>query len=219
MFDRKKIKKFNLRLYHWYKKNNRGYPWRSNPDLYSLLVAEILLQKTNADKVVPAYLEIINRYPTAQKLVRARRKTLERIILPLGLIGKVDILKQMAERIISWGNTNVSRQMLLGIKGVGDYIANSVLIHWKHKRLPLLDPNFIRIYKRVFGLTSNHSRPRTDKQLWENALHLIPRRNVSRYACAILDFGAVVCRARNPKCLECTMYPDVCLGVLKGIKE
>ena len=209
-----KLRKFNTRLNRWFKGNARQFPWRQRHELYPLLIAEILLQKTNADKVVPAYQEIMERYPTPSHLMRARRKTLGRIILPLGLIGKVEILKSMAKKLVTWEDGNPTRDQLLGIKGVGGYIASSVIIHTQGKRYPILDPNFIRIYDRVFAISSNRSRPRTDKILWEKTLELMPKKNISCYVYAMLDFGALVCRAKNPKCVECPMYDNVCVGVL-----
>jgi A/G-specific adenine glycosylase len=207
----KNLKKFNRLLFNWHEKNARDYPWRKKKNFYSLLIAEILLQKTNADKVVPSYNEIIKKYSSPQKLSRAKRASLKRIIRPLGLLNKSDVLREMAKEIDNWTDRDVSEENLLKIRGVGSYIARSVLIHHKTERLSLLDPNFIRIYKRVFGLESERSRPRCDKKLWEKANFYMPsKKDVSRYVYAILDFGALVCRAKKPKCYECPMHDIVC---------
>ena len=208
-----KVNEFNIRVIEWHSTNSRHFPWRDRSDLYSLLVAELLLQKTNADKVVPAYSEIIKRYPIPEKLSRARTKTLQKIVAPLGLIKRTKTLKSVAEQITNINNANIDLNHLLSIKGVGEYMARSVLIHSKGVRLALLDPNFLRVYGRIFGLSSTHSRPRCDKNLWERAYAFFPIIKVSNYVYAMLDFAALVCRVSKPKCSSCPMFPDVCQGV------
>jgi A/G-specific adenine glycosylase len=217
--DPGKRRKFNIRLRNWYKRNSRSFPWRQHHELYPLLTAEILLQRTNADKVVPAYLEILRRYPTPDRLMRSWKKTLERIIQPLGLIGKAETLRSLAKELVIWDDSDLSRDKLLKLRGVGEYIASSIIIHVQGKRCPILDPNIIRIYKRVFGISSNLSRPRCDKALWQKTLEVIPQKNVSQYVYALLDFGALICRARNPLCLDCPMFDDVCLGVDSSVNH
>jgi len=207
-----KVRSFNQRLYNWFSRNGRSFPWRRNPDLYSLLIAEILLQKTNADRVVSAYEEILREYPTPKDMASAATIDIKNIIRHLGISSRSENLKGMARHLLTL-KTTPSEQELLQIRGVGTYIARSVLIHTKQKKLSLLDPNFIRTYSRVFGLTSSRSRPRTDPELWLAAVRLVPRRNPSRYVYAILDFGALICRASSPKCLDCPMYQNVCSGV------
>ncbi len=207
------VAKFNRELFKWQKKNYRNYPWRLKDDIYSILVAEILLQKTNADKVVPVYEQFIKYYPSPEKLKFAKYSKLKKIIMPLGLYYKADILKKISRTIIQWGNTIPSESELLCIKGIGQYIARSILIHVKNERLSLLDPNFIRIYKRVFNLTSSKARPRTDTILWKESIKLLPQKNVSKYVYAILDFGALICTSKKPMCGHCPMHPNICTGL------
>jgi len=210
--DRSGVRKFNTRLYKWHKNNARQFPWRNSSDLYPLLIAEILLQKTNADKVVSAYQELLRRYPSPESLSRAHRGTLKKIIRPLGLVGKVEILKSMSKQLAASKDTEPNLDKLLAMKGIGEYMARSVLIHSRGTRLSLLDPNFVRIYERVFGVRSNRSRPRCDKALWQKAYEFMPRANPSKYVYAMLDFGALVCRASKPKCSDCPMSGDLCNG-------
>ncbi len=212
-FQHSKIKEFNIRLAKWHTKNGRNFPWRARSDLYSLLVAELLLQKTNAEKVVPVYRDIMKRYPLPNKLMRARIKTLQRIVGPLGLIGRVKTLMSVAEQLVILSAVDINLDRLLSIKGIGEYIARSALIHSKGTRLALLDPNFLRVYGRVFGLSSALTRPRCDKNLWEQASKLTAKENVSDYVYAILDFAALVCRASKPECPMCPMFPDICVGL------
>lgn len=212
-FNREHIEEFNYRLIRWFKEFGRSFPWRERNDVYSLLVAEILLQKTNAAKVVDAYNEIIAIYPTPKALSSGSIDLIQKIITPLGLINKAYILVNAARILTSVDENSVTLENLLSIKGIGNYIARSVLIHSREEIYSLLDPNFLRIYERVFGLRSSLSRPRTDKKLWHAAEILLPQEHISQYSYAILDFGALVCTLKKPNCFQCPMYSDVCKGV------
>jgi A/G-specific adenine glycosylase len=107
---------------------------------------------------------------------------------------------------------SITLETLLNIKGIGNYIARSILIHGKNERFSLIDPNFIRIYKRVFNIESEKRRPRDDKNLWKKVEILLPESNFSEYSYAILDFGAVICKLKNPKCSICPMMEIICQG-------
>lgn len=211
--DQNKLMEFHIRLNSWYQKNKRQFPWRQKKDLYSLLIAELLLQKTNADKVMPVYLDLLKHYPTPEKLMRARESTLRKMIAHLGLVNRAVLLKSVSREMKDIKVDEITLDRLLKIRGVGKYMATSIIIHLKGQKLSLLDPNFIRIYDRIFELHSARSRPRTDKELWEKASTILPKKNISEYVYAVLDFGALVCRATKPKCSECPMYNDVCVGI------
>ena len=50
---------FQNKLLVWYSENNRNFPWRNSKQFYNIIIAEIMLQKTNADKVEKIYPDFI----------------------------------------------------------------------------------------------------------------------------------------------------------------
>lgn len=56
-----KINWFRDRLRAWGEQHLRNYPWRQTSEPYPILIAEFLLQKTDADTVVPVYQAFANR--------------------------------------------------------------------------------------------------------------------------------------------------------------
>src|SRR5204863_5089253 len=57
----------------WYEPRRHAYPWRADdPDPYRTLVSEVMLQQTQAARVVPAYLEFVGRFPSVRRLAAAR---------------------------------------------------------------------------------------------------------------------------------------------------
>ena len=72
-------------LSRWGTADGRTLPWRYSGDEYRLGVAEVLLQKTKADAVVPVWETVTARYPTAAALASAKSDDLWRLVSPLGL--------------------------------------------------------------------------------------------------------------------------------------
>lgn len=210
--DELKVKRrvFIRRIRKWYKLNRRDFAWRKTENPYFLTIAEVLLQKTNAEKAESAYKVIIKRYKNPARLASANKSELESILQNIGLIGRVDTLISVGRFFSLHKESTVTPSELMEIKGLGKYMSNSVVIHSSGARLPLLDPNIIRIYSRVFDIESKSSRPRCDNKLWESSQALLPRDNISEYFYALLDFGAMICTARNPKCLTCTVGKGIC---------
>src|SRR3989338_8339289 len=83
-------------LLNWFEKRGRSFPWRKTKDPYKIFIAETLLQKTNVEKALPAYLTIIKRYPTIKALSKAHIRDLRRVIASLGLIKRALFLKMGA---------------------------------------------------------------------------------------------------------------------------
>lgn len=207
-----KYRSFLTRLTRWHKTNRRHYPWRGQNSLYELLLAEILLQRTNAAKVESVFAEMISTYPKPADLAHANPEKLRHLIAPLGLPTRVKSLISLGKSLETHSGP-WKRKDLMGLKGVGAYISGAVHIHHYGRRTELLDPNIIRIYGRIFGLISTHTRPRNDPAFLELSKTLLPSRNISDYIYALLDFGALVCKAINPICQTCPMFKKVCPGI------
>jgi len=88
-------------LFHWFAAEGRSFAWRQIDDPFRILIAEILLQKTNAAKVEPVYLKLVRRYPYAQCLAEANLSELEDLLRPLGLRYRAGRLIKCAEAVLS----------------------------------------------------------------------------------------------------------------------
>ena len=52
-------------LVNWYEAVRRPLPWRFTRDPWALLVSEVMLQQTQAARVVPHWERFMARFPTA----------------------------------------------------------------------------------------------------------------------------------------------------------
>ena len=78
------VEHFRADLLDWAEDNLRSFPWRGTTDPYEVLVAEILLQKTAAERVEPIYIELLATYPSLNDLAEADPDCLGNIIYSLG---------------------------------------------------------------------------------------------------------------------------------------
>ena len=60
-------------LLDWYAEHGRDLPWRRTRDPYAILVSEVMLQQTQVPRVVPRYLDWLERWPTVEALAAAPR--------------------------------------------------------------------------------------------------------------------------------------------------
>ena len=201
-----KDKIFADKLLTWFKSNKRHFPWRERKDPYSVLVAEVLLRKTDAPKVLTVYENFLSKYPNSKILANASVAALEKDLEPLGLYKRrAKELKMLAEILMKkyGGQLPRAKQELLELPGVGNYIANAVLCFAYDEDLPLLDTNFIRVLKRFFGIKSLKARARTDRTLWKAAEDIIPKGEAKEFNLAMIDFASLICTAKNPRCKIC----------------
>lgn len=203
MKNKQLITAFQKKLLRWHKKHRRNFLWRRRPTPYKVLVSEILLQKTNAEKVEPAFRELIAKYPSIKSLSRADLRSLKNLIKPLGLLYRAERLRDAAREIENRhkGKVPDNQEDLLKLRGVGLYVANAVLCFGYGKRYPIFDTNVERIFMNELNLKSKLSRGRTDRKMWEAAKEIMPSRNYKEFNFALLDYSALVHPKRTkPTC-------------------
>ena len=200
------IKWFRQQLSIWSVANLRDFPWRRITDPYHLLVAESLLQRTDAQTVTPIYELFLERYPSLEDLAAANLADITKILKPLGLFFRAERLQQCAEIILNRydGKIPNTQEKLLKLPGIGDYSARAIGSQAFNQPLAVLDANVARILERFFGLQGERVKSRS-KILWGAAELIAPKQNVGTWNLTLLDFGAMVCKAPNPCCQACPL--------------
>jgi len=202
---------FREALLEWGDENLREFPWRVTDDPYRVFIAEVMLQRTLATKVVPVYREFVDRYPDFGALFRANEGDLADLIRPLGLQNrKARAFVNIAEDLCGSG-VPASEDELLTLPFVGRYAANATLCFSFSECRPIVDTNVVRIYNRYFGKEFSGDQ---DEAAWSFSKRVLPEDQCRRFNLALLDFGAEVCTSRDPRCNhcpvneECNFYSD-----------
>lgn len=191
---------FQEDLIRWGRSSSRTFPWRKDPSPYEILVAEILLQATFAEKVTPVYEKLLEDNPEPGALSKASESELVSLLRPLGLQQrKASWLISMAEYLATEGVPTTFEE-ISNLDGIGRYGANAVLCFGFGERRPIVDTNVIRIYDRV---CSEDFSDTEDPRAWEFAERALPEKRFEEYNLALLDLGAEVCTSQNPACESC----------------
>ena len=199
--------RFRRQLLAWYRAHGRDLPWRRTDDPYHILVSEVMLQQTQVDRVLPKYHEWLDRYPTFEALAEAPPDDIVRTWYPLGYNIRPHRLQSIARQAVAehGGRLPSAPETLLSFKGIGAYTAGAIRSFAFRQRAAILDTNVARVLFRVFigkGELKSHAMT---QRLWALSEALVPRKDVFDFNQALMDFGAMQCPARKPRCLVCPM--------------
>lgn len=175
-------------------------------------MAEYLVQRTKASQVEPIYREFLKKWPDFISLSKATLREITSVIRPLGLEYRAKRIRIIAKLIVRLFGATIPDDLdelkrLYG-KGVGDYMAHAILCFAYDQDVPVVDKNVERILKRVFSVRARKDGHR-DQRLWTFAAQLVPRGKARYYNWSMIDFGALVCPAKNPLCSSCPVL-EIC---------
>lgn len=203
----KRISWLRRRLLSWFARNGRSFPWReAGRTPYEVVVAEILLQGTTAAGVARTYAGFVGRFPSWVALAQSPLEELEIALRLFGLWRrKAQAFQHLAQSIeANGGVVPRTRTELERLPGIGPYTASAMLAIVYGRAEPLLDVNMARLLGRFLG-SSQGAEAKPRRTLYALALLLVRSKRSLEVNWAVLDFGALVCRARSPLCLECPL--------------
>src|SRR6187401_3660794 len=159
--------RFRRQLLAWYRAHGRDLPWRRTSDPYRILVSEIMLQQTQVDRVLPKYLEWLDRYPTLAALAAAPEPDVVRTWYPLGYNIRPRRLHAIARESVDRfaGALPGDEETLRSFKGIGPYTAGAMMSFAFGKRAAILDTNVARVLYRVFVARGNPKAHAMTKRL------------------------------------------------------
>ena len=193
-------------LNHWYNSNSRLFPWRQDITPYRILIAEFMLHRTKAEQVEPVYIDFLNKYPDIFTLSDAKEKDIAKVTDHLGLHWRSSHFIKAAKYIVEnyYGIFPETREELLKIPGVGDYVAGAILTVCFNKNEYVIDSNIARFINRYYGLQLE-GEIRRKKVIKEKAVEIFNYKDTRNLLFAILDFTAQVCKPGKPLCEKCCL--------------
>jgi A/G-specific adenine glycosylase len=208
------------RLLAWFRKNARPLPWRADRDPYRIWISEVMLQQTQVATVIPYFQRFLKRYPTLPKLARADEQDVLLLWEGLGYYRRARDLLRAARLLDAHSYTTIpdDPEFVRGLPGFGRYTANAVLSQAYGRRLPILEANSQRMLCRLFGIEQNPKEPAVQKQLWQHAEALLPRKAAGDFNQALMELGALVCTPVKPSCDVCPLA-RACRAKLDGRQD
>jgi A/G-specific adenine glycosylase len=181
-------------LLAWYERVRRPLPWRATRDPYALLVSEVMLQQTQALRVVPYYERWLARFPDPAALAAAPVRDVLALWSGLGYNRRALTLQRAAAIVAADGWP----ADLTSLPGVGPYTAAAVASFAWDAQVAAVDTNVRRVLTRREGL---------DVDVPARAQALVPPGRAATFNQAMMELGAVVCRPRAPECDACPVAP------------
>jgi len=196
-------------LLDWYSQAARALPWREPAATpWAVLVSEIMLQQTPVARVLPAYEQWIARWPTPAALAAATPGDAVRAWDRLGYPRRALRLHAAATTIVAHhdGEVPADYAQLRALPGIGDYTAAAVAAFAFRQRHAVLDTNVRRVLARaVSGLAEPSSAPTVVERRVASELLPDDGERAATFSVALMELGALICRARAPQCDQCPL--------------
>ncbi|MCV6631021.1 MAG: A/G-specific adenine glycosylase [Flavobacteriaceae bacterium] len=213
-----KNKYFTTKIVKWYILNKRNLPWRVSKLPYRIWLSEIILQQTKVDQGLPYYNRFVEAYPEVEDLAGASEEEVLKNWQGLGYYSRARNLHATAKYVheeLGGEFPNTYKGLLL-LKGVGDYTASAIASFCFGEPQAVLDGNVFRVLGRYFGVDHPQNTTAGRKIFKELAMQMLDEGDSATYNQAIMEFGALQCKPKNPNCAVCVLS-DSCFSFSKGV--
>lgn len=199
-------------LLGWYDRNARDLPWRAPPGTpvpgdadwpYRVWLSEVMLQQTTVAAVKPYFAAFTRRWPTVQALAAAEEAEVMAAWAGLGYYSRARNLVKAARAVAEMGGFPDDEAGLRALPGLGEYTAAAVAAIGFGRRAVVVDANVERVIARLFAIAQ--PLPAARKAIRARADAITPDARAGDFAQAMMDLGATICTARDPRCLLCPL--------------
>jgi A/G-specific adenine glycosylase len=196
---------FSKRIIEWYHSNNRDLPWRKTRDPYKIWLSEIILQQTRVAQGLPYYEEFVKTFPTVFDLAKASEQKVLRLWQGLGYYSRARNLHKCAKEIVRNfdGMFPNTFEGLKKLPGIGAYTAAAIASIAFREPVAVVDGNVFRVLARVFSVDKDIASEEGKKYFFLLANDLIDKDKPDLFNQAVMEFGALHCVPKNPKCSDC----------------
>ncbi|NPD47036.1 MULTISPECIES: A/G-specific adenine glycosylase [unclassified Lentimicrobium] len=198
---------FSNTLIHWYEKNARALPWRNTKDAYRIWISEIILQQTRVEQGLPYYHRFIQAFPNVQSLHQASEDQVLKMWEGLGYYSRARNMKFAAHQIVEQhqGIFPDDYKEIIALKGIGPYTAAAIASMAFDLPYAVVDGNVFRVLSRYFGIETPINSTLGKKEFDALAQKSLIKSRAATYNQAIMEFGALFCKPKNPDCVQCPL--------------
>ncbi len=194
-------------LLAWFADAARDLPWRKTRDPYQVLVAEIMLQQTQVDRVRTRYATFLKVFPTLEALANASTAEVIRMWAGLGYNRRAVNLQRAARAVLEEHGGVFPRSIaeLRQLPGIGPYTAGAVACFAFEQDVAFMDTNIRRVLQRCLVGPAEQPPVIQDRELLTLGQAVIPPGQGWTWNQAIMELGALICTANKPTCWRCPL--------------
>ena len=185
-------------------------PWSETRDPYRIWLSEVILQQTQVSQGIAYYQSFIKTFPTVFDLANASEERVLKAWQGLGYNTRARNLHAAARQIVNdyHGELPGTASELQKLRGVGPYTAAAIASFAFGEKIPVVDSNVIRLMCRMKGITDLSTSPATLRVIREALYRVLPDKDPAAFNQAIMNFGALQCKPRQPLCHSCPFASD-----------
>lgn len=205
--------KLSDELINWYRTHKRDLPWRNTTNAYLIWLSEIILQQTRVDQGMPYYYRFSSSYPDIKSFSEASEDEILRLWQGLGYYSRGRNMLKTAKKIMQDYNGvfPTSFKELITLTGIGEYTAAAISSFSANEPKAVVDGNVYRLLSRYYGIFTPINSNLGKKQFQEIANEALDKENAAENNQAIIEFGALQCKPKNPNCNICPLQ-DSCVA-------
>lgn len=194
----------------WYLQNKRDLPWRETKDPYQIWVSEIMLQQTRVATAIEYFNRFLIEFPTISDLAKANEQEVLKLWQGLGYYSRARNMHATAKIIHSEYKAVFpnSYKEILKLKGIGSYTAAAIASFAFNLPYAAVDGNVYRVLSRIYGIDKAIDSTEGKKYFQNIADETMGNARPEIYNQAIIEFGALQCIPRNPKCDACPLISN-----------
>lgn len=196
---------FTRDLIAWYRQHQRPLPWRNTREPYRIWLSEVILQQTRVVQGLPYYMRFLEAFPDIETLANAPEAAVLRLWQGLGYYSRARNLHACARAVVKQhgGRFPATFEKLKALPGIGPYTAAAVASFAFQEPVPVVDGNVFRVLARIFGFDQDTASQTGREFFFAQANQLIDRTQPDVFNQALMEFGALQCVPKNPRCGEC----------------
>ncbi|MDN3581709.1 A/G-specific adenine glycosylase [Mucilaginibacter flavus] len=208
---------FTDQLVQWYLANKRDLPWRNTTDAYTIWLSEIILQQTRVEQGMPYFYRFLERYPTVTDFAAAQEDEVLKLWQGLGYYSRGRNMLKTAQLVQQQydGVFPQSYEALIKLKGIGEYTAAAIASFSANEAKAVVDGNVYRVLARYYGIYEPINSTTGKKLFQQIADDLINKKTPGLHNQAMMEFGAMLCKPKNPACNICPVQID-CVAFKAG---
>ena len=182
-----------------YRSHGRVFPWRETSDPYHILLSEMMLQQTQTERVLPKYLEFLDRWPDLTALDQAPLIEILASWKGLGYNRRALALKRIAAICAEQGGElPCDEKGLRELPMVGPATAAAVMAFAYHHPALYLETNIRRVLIHFFFADCDSVHDRDLYRILEQAIQ-DPTCDPKSWYYALMDYGVFLRRIiKNP---------------------
>ncbi|WP_295772106.1 A/G-specific adenine glycosylase [uncultured Mucilaginibacter sp.] len=196
---------FANQLVQWYHVNKRDLPWRHTTNAYIIWLSEVILQQTRVEQGLPYFNRFLAAYPTVTDFANASEDEILKLWQGLGYYSRGRNMLKTARLVRDEykGNFPESYQELIKLKGIGEYTAAAISSFAVNEARAVVDGNVYRVLARYFGVDEPINSTKGKKLFQQLADEVLDKEQPGIHNQAMMEFGAVLCKPKNPACGIC----------------